>query len=93
MIPSPAVLIYGIEQPAWCPRWLWHPLTWLCHGAIQACAYWFDPGFGWGLLAMWYYRDKGQHAQKPVTRWNLDALMDVGTPILVQIALTIWGLT
>ena len=29
-------ILHGLEQPGWCPRWLWHGLSWCSHGMVQA---------------------------------------------------------
>ena len=75
-----------MNRPRWLPKWIWHPLTWIVHGGIQWVAYEIDPGFGWGLLPMWYYRDRyADHRGNPPERWPLDGWLDVLTPYAVQV--------
>ena len=80
-----------MSRPHWLPSYLWHPLTWIAHGAIQYAAFTTDPMFGWGLLPMWYYRDLCDHQGKPPWRWPLDGLVDVAVPVAVQVVAFYWG--
>lgn len=81
-------LATGRPKPSWMPSYIWHPLTWLVHGILQRLFYLVDPFFGWGMLSMWYYRDRyADHRGNPPSRWPLDGIMDVLVPILVQVYL------
>ena len=88
---NPIERLVAGDGSIWWRRWAWRVVTWTAHGALQALFFWLDPGFGFGMLFFWYYRDRGQHANKHFFRWKMDAIMDVSTPIAVQLIL--WGTT
>jgi hypothetical protein len=68
------------------PKYIWHPLTWIVHGGIQWAFYEIDPGFAWGFLPVWYYRDRYKdHRGNPPERWPLDGWLDVLVPCAVQV--------
>jgi len=68
------------------PRPIWHPLTWLIHGAIQYGIASLSIWAGWTMLAVWYYRDRYKdHRGHWLDRWPLDGWMDVGVPVVIQL--------